>query len=146
MKGYGRHTLRKKMLDSRGSSSFSGIRRSYISGMLQKGAKRTMKKRMISIVLVLALLVQILPTYVFAENDASDTSPVEAVEMETGETGKVVLGEMTDRRGQPEKHFRMNDGSYIAVSKFTYLSINFESYKIKIDVLVTIIFKCFALF
>ena len=80
----------------------------------KKGVFLAMKK-LIALLLVLALLVQILPTYVFAENDASDTSPVEAVEMETGETGKVVLGEMTDRRGQTEKHFRMNDGSYVAV-------------------------------
>lgn len=74
-----------------------------------------MKKRMISIVLVLALLVQILPTYVFAENEVGDTPPVEAVETETGEPGKVVLGEMTDRRAEREKHFRLNDGSFIAV-------------------------------
>lgn len=74
-----------------------------------------MKKRMISIVLVLALLVQILPTYVFAENDASDTPPVEAVEMETGAPGKVVLGEMTDRRAEREKHFHLNDGGFVAV-------------------------------
>ena len=74
-----------------------------------------MKKRIISIVLVLALLVQILPTYVFAENDASDTPPVEAVEMETGAPGKVVLGEMTDRRGENEKHFHLNDGGFVAV-------------------------------
>ncbi len=74
-----------------------------------------MKKRMISIVLVLALLVQILPTYVFAENDASDTPPAEAVETETGEPGKVVLGEMTDRRGESEKQFHLNDGGFVAV-------------------------------
>ena len=74
-----------------------------------------MKKRMISIALVLALLVQILPTYVFAEDDASDNPLVEAVEPGVQEPGLVVLGEMTDRRGESEKHFRMNDGSFTAV-------------------------------
>ena len=74
-----------------------------------------MKKRMISIALVLALLVQILPTYVFAEDDASDNPLVEAVEPGVLEPGLVVLGEMTDRRGESEKHFRMNDGSFTAV-------------------------------
>ena len=74
-----------------------------------------MKKRMISIALVLALLVQILPTYVFAEIDAGDLSPVGTVDAEAEEPGKLVLGELTDRRGENEKHFRMNDGSFIAV-------------------------------
>ena len=74
-----------------------------------------MKKCMISIVLVLALLVQILPTYVFAENNASDAPPIEAVEMETREPGVVVLSEMTDQRGEREKHLRLNDSSFVAV-------------------------------
>ena len=77
-----------------------------------------MRKRILSFVLVLALLVQILPLSVFAEDDAGDTPPAESIETEAGdlgEPGKVVLGEVTDRRGEREKHFRMNDGSFVAV-------------------------------
>ena len=74
-----------------------------------------MKSRIISFILVLVLLVQILPAYVFAEDNTSDTPPAETIEMETGEPGKVVLGEVTDRRGENEKHFHLNDGGFVAV-------------------------------
>ena len=74
-----------------------------------------MKKRIISILLVLGLLIQILPTSVFAEGDTSDAPPTESIEMDIEDSGKVVLGELTDRRGENEKHFRMNDGSFVAV-------------------------------
>lgn len=74
-----------------------------------------MKKRIISFLLVLGLLIQILPTSVFAEGDTSDMPPTESIEMDIEDSGKVVLGELTDRRGENEKHFRMNDGSFVAV-------------------------------
>ena len=83
--------------------------------MKMKGDMQSMKKRTIAIILVLALLVQFLPANAFAEDGATDPAAVYVAETETGEPEKVVLGEMADRRGESEKHFRMKDGSFIAV-------------------------------
>ena len=74
-----------------------------------------MKKQVISIILVLAMLVQVLPTYVFAKNDTGDAPLSNAVELETEKSGLVVLGEMADRRGESEKHYHLNDGGFVAV-------------------------------
>ena len=73
------------------------------------------KTRILALLLVLALLVQILPLSVFAEGEIGEAVPGEVLETETENPKLTVLGEMTDRRGESEKHFRMNDGSFVAV-------------------------------
>ena len=77
--------------------------------------------RLVSIFLVLALIVQMLPTTVLAEGNTLDTAVVaeettiSGAEAEPGRPGTTVVGELTDRRAENEKHFRMDDGSFIAV-------------------------------
>lgn len=75
-----------------------------------------MKKftRLLALFLVFALCVQMLPVNVLAEElSADDLDNIE--EAEEGRPGTTVLGELSDRRAENEKHFRMDDGSYIAV-------------------------------
>lgn len=67
-----------------------------------------MKKRLISLLLTLVLVIQILPISIFAKEAKS-------AEATPGQRGTVVLSEMPDRRKEMEKHFRMNDGSFIVV-------------------------------
>ena len=74
-----------------------------------------MKKRLISLLLALALVIQILPLSVFAEGEKNDSLSDETAEVVSEQPGMTVLGEMTDRRGESEKHFRMDDGSFVAV-------------------------------
>ena len=77
--------LEKMLYISEGVGTSAPHRRRWIPGrtlpcilqnhpteMLQKGANRTMKKRIISILLALALLAQLLPTYVFATDSSED--------------------------------------------------------------------------
>ena len=75
-----------------------------------------MRKRIVSIILMLSLLFQLLPTQVFSENVLSDPSPAETVESKGEAPKPVVIGELLDRRGESEKHFRLSDGTYLAVS------------------------------
>ena len=72
-------------------------------------------KKLIALLLVLTLLVQIFPLSVFAEGEDGKTPPAEVLEPETEEPGLVVLGEMTGRRGESEKHFHLNNGNFVAV-------------------------------
>ena len=84
--------------------------------------------RIPAILLCLALLIQLLPVGAFAvdreyttryeqemagvDQTIPNTVPEEEPE---DQPAAYVLGEMTERRGQTEKHFRMSDGSFIAV-------------------------------
>ena len=72
-----------------------------------------MKKRTIAIILVLALLVQFLPADVLATELVADVPSLDTSEVSASE--KSVLGELPERRSVSEKHFRLNDGSYVAV-------------------------------
>ena len=71
-------------------------------------------KRIIALLLVVTLSIQLLPINVFSVEQSSEStgSIQEAAE---GRPGTTVLGELSDRRTESEKHFRMDDGSYIAV-------------------------------
>ena len=82
-------------------------------------------KKLLAFFLALALVFQMLPLSIFAEDTASvGRLGQEAVSKETNQTetknetvqqSGIVVGEVTDLRGESEKHFRMDDGSFIAV-------------------------------
>ena len=94
-------------------------------------------KRILSLLLVLALLLQVLPLSAFAATgeesqtaeqaeatmvSASDEAekPLEAAashanELPIGKPGTRVEAELQDRRDETQKHFQLEDGSYIAV-------------------------------
>lgn len=67
--------------------------------------------RILSTILVIAMLVQIMPIRSLAASSNSN-----AVDVETGQPSLGVLGEVEDLREEDTKHFRMSDGSFIAVS------------------------------
>ena len=68
--------------------------------------------RLLSVVLVLTLLIQMLPTQIFAAQ-SSNTIPTEQVDSTTPVT---VVGEEVTLRDESEKHFRLSDGSFLAVT------------------------------
>ena len=90
-----------------------------------------LSKKLIALLLVVALFLQMLPLTVFAEQSGAaeptkeniaDTDTNEAAEaafgsIETsgGASSNLVVGEMSERRTETEKHFRMSDGSYLAI-------------------------------
>ena len=67
--------------------------------------------RLLSLILVLVMLIQMMPVQSFAASTGSS-----AVDVETGQPVTTVLGEVEDLREEDTKHFRLSDGSYIAVS------------------------------
>ena len=82
-------------------------------------------KKLLAFFLALALVFQMLPLGVFAADTAlagrmgqeqvsTETNQAEK-ETEKTQQGAIVVGEVTDLRGESEKHFRMDDGSFIAV-------------------------------
>ena len=72
--------------------------------------------RMISLVLTAALLFQIVPLNAFAlETDLITDSEDISTELISAED-TTVLGEIAEYRDESEKHFRMSDGSFIAVN------------------------------
>ncbi len=74
--------------------------------------KKPLKLRQIlSLLLVLALLLQIAPTQALAQGTTGDT--VDTIQQHTEPLA--VDGEVTSLRTQTEKHYRMSDGSYIVV-------------------------------
>ena len=70
----------------------------------------------LSLVLTLALIINMLPLHVFArdEEEASVSNPF--VDVAEEPTPAEIVGEETSLRSEVEKHFRLSDGSYIAVS------------------------------
>ena len=81
-------------------------------------------QQLLSVLLVLALLVQLLPLQVLAKKTESPSSSLseETVPglkqafIESEQLPTTVLGEVESLRTETEKHFRMSDGSYMAVS------------------------------
>ena len=69
--------------------------------------------RLLSLVLVLALLIQIVPPSVFA---LEETTASTAVDVPVGQPSYEVLWEETSLRTEDTKHFRLTDGSFIAVN------------------------------
>ena len=67
--------------------------------------------RFLSFFLVLAMLIQMMPIQSFAASTGSS-----AVDVGTGQPVTTVLGEVEDLREEDTKHFRLSDGSFIAVS------------------------------
>ena len=79
----------------------------------------------LAVFLVLVLMVQLLPLSVFSYDTAGSTqvdvtqtaeaSPEAAAVGEEEQFHTRVIGEVPELRSQSEKHFRMNDGSFVAV-------------------------------
>ena len=83
-------------------------------------------KKTIAFFLVLALVVQVLPTSIFAvdansnrclnqEKNTAESKDQAAKVDESKQQAPTVVGEVANLRGETEKHFRLNDGSFIAV-------------------------------
>lgn len=89
----------------------------------EKG-KREMKKtglRILAWILAVLMTVQVAPVEVRAE-EAEESQAAEVSggalteEVAPGEAGSRVLGEVTENREEEEKHFRMEDGSFVGVN------------------------------
>ena len=73
--------------------------------------KKSRSTRFLSFMLVLAMLIQMMPVQSFAASTGSS-----AVDVAFGQPATTVMGEVEDLREEDTKHFRLSDGSYIAVS------------------------------
>ena len=73
--------------------------------------KKSRSSRFLSSILVLAMLIQMMPVQSFAASTGSS-----AVDVSSGQPATTVVGEVEDLREEDTKHFRMSDGSFIAVS------------------------------
>ena len=77
-------------------------------------------KQLLSVVLVLAMLVQLLPLSVLAETLTATEEPIVTTTTnsftESEAVPATIVGEEVSLRTETEKHFRLSDGSYIAVS------------------------------
>lgn len=82
-------------------------------------------KKLLAFFLVLTLVFQMTPLSIFAEGAvpggrleqgsiSKETSKIEKETAQKQQSAKVI-GEETNLRGETQKHFRMNDGSFIAV-------------------------------
>ena len=81
--------------------------------------KKQWFKQLLSLVLVLALLVQVIPAQVWATViDTIETSEIITApsQMVLENAPVTIIGEETSLRTETEKHFRLSDGSNIAVS------------------------------
>lgn len=76
--------------------------------------KRTF--RGIALILMVALMLQMLPLGVWARESVHKGNRVPEFSASTQEEAPYVIGEVRELRGEKQKHFRMSDGSYIAVS------------------------------
>ena len=72
--------------------------------------------RWISLILIVALMAQILPMGVWANEQMHEAAHVPEWNANEQEEQPYVIGEVRELRGENQKHFRMSDGSYIAVS------------------------------
>ena len=83
--------------------------------------------KLLSILLVLTMMFQLIPATVYASTATDSVALTEDVSKETetavstaDETDPdapvTILGEVEHLRGEDEKHFRMSDGSFLAVS------------------------------
>ena len=68
--------------------------------------------RVLSLLLVATLLIQMLPVQTFAVQDDS----ADIAEQAEATAPVTILGEEVSLRGEAEKHFRLSDGSYLAVT------------------------------
>ena len=72
--------------------------------------------RVLSMLLALVLMFELIPTGVLAvENTEGDPEETTVQEVPEGEACETVVGEVEQYREESVKHFRMEDGSFIAV-------------------------------
>ena len=79
-------------------------------------SKSKIFKRTISIAMVIMLLIQTMTFSISATNEDSPTEPTECVTVSSTEEAKGIKKEIISKRGEYEKHFLCNDGSYIAAT------------------------------
>ena len=82
--------------------------------------ERKIGYRLLSILLALVLVLEIAPVSALAAESGSTDPSVEnsaetGIEVAEGEGSEVVLGEVDGLRAESQKHFRMADGSFLAV-------------------------------
>ena len=85
-------------------------------------------RKLMSLLLVFVMLTELLPANIFAVPEEGNPSlyeeapldepdiQFEEVEAENQESEATVLGEMTELREEYVKHFRMDDGTYTAIT------------------------------
>ena len=82
--------------------------------------KRKRVTRFIAALLTFAMLIQEIPVFAADTTEQSDVATasenVTVTETEAAEEPVTIVAEEDSLRGEREKHFRMSDGSYIAVS------------------------------
>ena len=73
--------------------------------------------RILSLLLALVLIFELIPTGAMAADGGAESLPEESIarEVEPGESSLNVVGEIEEYRDEREKHFRMEDGSFLAV-------------------------------
>lgn len=73
--------------------------------------------RCLSLLLCLILVFELLPTVVWARDSGiiSNAQETASDRISSGEINQVVIGEVLDSREEKEKHFRMEDGSFLAI-------------------------------
>lgn len=78
--------------------------------------KTTTFQRCLSLLLCLLLVLELLPTGVWAREAAVDDE-AQTISADRGaeEISQTVLSEVLENRDESEKHFRMDDGSFLAV-------------------------------
>lgn len=82
----------------------------------RKPVKHSYVCRILSALLAFVLLFELLPTGALAANPEGTGVPqVEAAAVQPGEASQTVVGEVESYREERVKHFRMEDGSFIAV-------------------------------
>lgn len=69
--------------------------------------------RLLSLLLTLTLVLQLCPSITFAAEAAEADSA--GVETAAGSASSTIVGEITENRAESQKHFRLADGSFIAV-------------------------------
>lgn len=75
--------------------------------------KTRMSKRLLALLVVFVMLIQMMPVNTHAESIEGDSA---AAEVSDERPVASIVGEEETLRGEGEKHFRLSDGSYIAVS------------------------------
>lgn len=75
--------------------------------------KTRMSKRVFALLVVFVMLLQMIPVNTYAETIEVDSAAVDVSEERPAAN---IVGEEEALRGEEEKHFRLSDGSYIAVS------------------------------
>lgn len=93
-----------------------GYKNYYIIMLGERQMKTQWYKRLLSTILVLTLFIQFIPAQVWASVAEVEESAVASSTTTAEDVPVTVVGEEESLRTETEKHFRLSDGSFIAVS------------------------------